>query len=124
VLIAIFALIGILIVYNAVRVAIYTQREEIKIMRLVGASSAFVRMPFVIQGFMLATFAILLTAILVLGGILWITPYLRPLYDGADPGLRDAFIAQWPTLLLFEGGGLALLVGFTSWAAVGKYLKR
>jgi cell division protein FtsX len=38
-----FTLFGLLIVINAVRVAVYTQREEIAIMRLVGASSAFIR---------------------------------------------------------------------------------
>jgi cell division transport system permease protein len=123
-LIAVFTLIGILIVFNTVRVAIYTQREEIGIMRLVGASSTFVRTPFVVQGLILAGIAVLITAGIVMAGISWIEPALRPLYDGGDPGLRQTFITDWPRLLLVEGGGLAFLVGLTSWAAVGKYLKR
>lgn len=123
-LIAIFALIGILIVFNTIRVAIYTQREEIGIMRLVGASSVYVRTPFVIQGMMLAAVAIIITAFLVALGVGWIEPALTALYDGGDPGLRTYFIEHWFRLLLIEGGGLAFLVGLTSWAAVGKYLKR
>jgi cell division transport system permease protein len=123
-LIAVFTLIGILIVFNTVRVAIYTQREEIGIMRLVGASSTFIRTPFVVQGLMLAAIAVLITAGIVMAGVAWVEPALRPLYDGGDPGLRTAFIGDWPRLLLIEGGGLALLVGLTSWAAVGKYQKR
>jgi cell division transport system permease protein len=123
-LIAVFALIGILIVFNAVRVAIYTQREEIGIMRLVWASSTFIRTPFVVQGFIFATIAILLTAGMVFLGIAWIEPTLRPLYDGGDPGLKQAFFGNWLRLLLIEGGGLVLLVGLTSWAAVGKYQKK
>ncbi|HWQ99662.1 MAG TPA: permease-like cell division protein FtsX [Candidatus Methylomirabilis sp.] len=123
-LILVFILIGILIVYNTVRVAIYTQREEIGIMRLVGASSTFVRTPFVIQGFALATIAILLTAGFTAVVVEWIEPGLRPLYDGGDPGLRQAFYGNGGQLALLEGGGLMLLVGLTSWAAVGKYLKK
>ena len=82
VLTLVFTLIGILIVFNTVRVAIYTQREEIGIMRLVGASSTFVRAPFVLQGLALAVIAVLITAILVALGVAWIEPALRPLYDG------------------------------------------
>lgn len=124
VLIAIFALIGILIVFNTIRVAIYTQREEIGIMRLVGASSLFVRTPFVIQGTFLAAVALMLTAVLVALGTAWIEPVITPLYDGGSPGLKQYFMDNWIRLLIIQGGGLAMLVGFTSWAAAGKYLKR
>lgn len=123
-LIVVFALIGILIVFNTIRVAIYTQREEIGIMRLVGASSVYVRTPFVIQGIILAAIAILLSALFVAVGVAWIEPFLMTLYDGGSPGLKRYFIDHWLRLLVIQGGGLALLVGFTSWAAAGKYLKR
>ena len=121
---AVFTLIGVLIVFNTVRVAIYTQREEIGIMRLVGASGSFVRFPFVIQGFALALCALLITASIVVLSISWVEPSLRSLYDGGETGLRAAFFEGWPMLLLVQGGGLLVLVGVTSWAAVGKYLKR
>jgi cell division transport system permease protein len=123
-LITVFALIGVLIVFNAVRVAIYTQREEIGIMRLVGASSSYVRAPFVLQGSMLAALALMLTACVVALGVSWAEPALRTLYDGGETGLHQTFIVEWPNLLLIEGGGLILVVALTSWAAVGKYLKR
>jgi cell division transport system permease protein len=123
-LIAVFTLIGVLIVFNTIRVAIYTQREEIGIMRLVGASSLFVRTPFVIQGILLAALALALTAAIVALGLAWIEPALAPLYDGASPGLARYFSDHWMRLLAIQGGALALLVGFTSWAAAGKYLKR
>lgn len=45
-----FILISILIVYNTVKVMIYNHREEIRIMKLVGASDRFVRWPFIIEG--------------------------------------------------------------------------
>lgn len=123
-LIAVFSLIGILIVFNAIRVAIYTQREEIGIMRLVGASSAYVRLPFVIQGTVLAILALLLTSGFVILGVAYADPALKSLYDGGETGLHSTFFVHWPTLLLWEGGGLVFLIGVTSWLAAGKYLKR
>ncbi|MFA5129359.1 MAG: permease-like cell division protein FtsX [Patescibacteria group bacterium] len=124
ILIAVFALIGILIVYNTVRVAIYTQREEIGIMRLVGASSFFVRAPFVIQGVLLAIISLLITGVMVWYGAKWADQSLLNLYNGADPGLRSFFSSNAALLILIEGGSLALLVGATSWLAAGKYLKK
>jgi cell division transport system permease protein len=124
ILIVVFAFIGILIVFNTVRVAIYTQREEIGIMRLVGASSPYIRFPFVIQGIFLATLALAIAAGVVVGAVSWVEPFLRPLYDGMDPGLHRVFFEEWWKLLVVEGGGLVVLVSLTSWAAVGKYLKR
>lgn len=123
-LIAIFALIGVLIVTNAIRVAIYTQREEIGIMRLVGAGSWYIRAPFAIQGMILALIALAIAGGFVAMAISWVEPNVRGLFDGGDPGLRSYFYSHWLQLALIEGGGLALLIGTTSWFAAGKYLKR
>lgn len=47
---SLFLLISIMIVYNSVRIAIYSRSDEIEIMRLVGATDFYVRGPFVIEG--------------------------------------------------------------------------
>jgi cell division transport system permease protein len=124
ILIAVFALFSAMIVYNAIRVAIYTQREEIGVMRLVGASSSFVRIPFVIEGLFIALLALLVAGAVVTGVIAFLEPRLLQFYDGADPGLRAFFQGRFWQLLAAEGGALAVLVTVSSWAAVGKYLKR
>ncbi|MBU1348448.1 permease-like cell division protein FtsX [Patescibacteria group bacterium] len=124
ILIAIFALFSAMIVYNAIRVAIYTQREEIGVMRLVGASSSFVRMPFVVEGLFIAALALVLTAGVVAATIAFLEPRLIPFFDGSDPGLRLFFYGRFWYLLAAEGGTLVVLVTISSWAAVGKYLKR
>jgi len=46
-----FAIVAMLIIGTAVRMAIFARRDEIRIMQLVGATDAFVRRPFVIEGF-------------------------------------------------------------------------
>ena len=45
-------------------------------------------------------------------------------FDGADPGLRAYFIGNLSSILTAELGSLFALVAVSSWAAVGKYLKR
>jgi len=124
ILVAVFAIFSAMIVYNAIRVAIYTQREEIGVMRLVGASSSFVRMPFVVEGLFIAFLALLISAGIVAGIVAGIEPQLVQFFDGADPGLRAFFVGNFWQLLAAEGGTLAVLVTVSSWAAVGKYLKR
>lgn len=124
ILIAVFAFFSVLIVYNAIRVAIYTQREEIGIMRLVGASGSFVRMPFVLEGLFIALIAIIFTIMIVGISIAFLEPKMRPFFDGMDPGLRTYFVGNFWQLIAIEGGALAILVALSSWAAVGKYLKR
>ncbi len=124
ILIAIFAVFSGLIVYNAIRVAIYTQRKEIAIMRLVGASGAFVRLPFVFEGLVLAVASLLVTVGIIALAVYSLEPRLVSFFDGASPGLASYFIGNFWSLLLLEGGGLAALVALSSWAAVGKHLKR
>lgn len=124
VLIAIFTLFSVLIVYNTVRIAIYTQREEIGVMRLVGASSAYVRWPFVLEGILLALCAALVTAGVVYVAAWYSDAQLRGFFDGSDPDLTRYFLEHAAFLSVIEGGALALLVALSSWAAVGKYLKR
>lgn len=124
ILTAIFTIFSALIVYNAIRVAIYTQREEIGIMRLVGASNAFVRLPLILDGIFFAFIALTISALIIAGIISIAEPYLLSFYDGADPGLRTYFTDNFILLFAGEGLALALVVSLASWAAVGRYLKK
>ena len=123
-LVAIFALFGLLAAFNAIRVAIYTQREEIAIMRLVGASASYIKLPFVLEGVWMALLSAALTASGVWAGIRILEPRLLVLFDGRDPGLSAFFIQNGATLAALQVGGLLILSALVSWIAVGRYIKR
>lgn len=123
-LVAVFALFGLLAAFNAIRVAIYTQREEIAIMRLVGASSAFIRLPFVLEGVWLAALACVATT-----GVVWAMirvgePKLQTMFSGADIGIASFYAANWPMLVAVQFGIMAVLSALVSWIAVGRYIRR
>lgn len=122
-LVAIFAFFGLLAAFNAIRVAIYTQREEIAIMRLVGASSSYIRLPFVLEGVWLAAFASILSAIAVWAGLQYGEPKLTSFF-GTDLGIGVFYVSHWPLLVLLQFGSIALLSGLVSWIAAGRYIKR
>lgn len=55
ILAAILVFVSIFIISNTVKLATFDRREEIAIMKIVGASNAFIRWPFVVEGFLLGT---------------------------------------------------------------------
>ena len=52
-IIAVLLVVSLLIISNTVKLAMYDRREEIAIMRMVGATNGFIRWPFVVEGFLL-----------------------------------------------------------------------
>lgn len=53
VVLAVLLAVSLLIISNTVKIAMYGRREEIAIMKMVGATNSFIRLPFVVQGFLL-----------------------------------------------------------------------
>lgn len=70
----VLALIAILVIFNAIKLAIYNSKEEISTMKLVGASNWFVRGPFIIHG---ALYGLVASSISFLGFIL-LSYFLSP----------------------------------------------
>lgn len=109
-----------LVTYNTIRLAIYTARDEIHIMKLVGASNWFVRGPFIITGIFYAVFSSLFTiGLLVL--LAWQV-------DQNLPFLSDLEIYSYVMqniiylYLVLLGIGFVLSV-VSSYIAVRRYLK-
>lgn len=81
-IIIIFAFTSLLVVYNAIRVTIYTHRQEIEIMRLVGASNFFIYMPYIISSLIYAIFSILIIIATFFPLLTLLQPYLEVFFTG------------------------------------------
>jgi len=71
-----FILISVLVVFNTIQVGIYTHREEIGIMRLVGASNSFIRSPFLIEGVFYSFFSVIILIVLLYPFLIFAQPYV------------------------------------------------
>ena len=115
------AVIVFLVTFNAIRLAIYSSREEINVMRLVGASNWFIRGPFIIEGLMYGIISTIITLIL-----LYPTFYFASSKISGFLPIGDLFSYFKANLLslFFLLLGVGLVLGtFSSFIAVRKYLK-
>ncbi len=120
---AIFVTIALLIVFNAIRVTIYTQREEIAIMRLVGASNWFIRMPFLIEGLFYAVAGCALAYGLTLPALGVLQPRVAEFFAGVPVDLVGYFRGLTPTLLAAEVALIGALNVTSSFLAIRRYLR-
>jgi cell division transport system permease protein len=119
----IFVCIAVLIVVNTIRVAIYTHREEIGIMKLVGASNWFIRSPFLAEGVIYAFLAIIILAGLIYPALILSEPYINGFFDGAEVGLVSYFNNNFLFIFGAEFIALAFLNVVSASFALGRYLK-
>ena len=120
---AIFAIIAVLIVFNAIKVTIYTHREEIAVMRLVGASNSFIRSPFTINSIIYAISALIVTIILIYVILGATGPYLSSFLDTYNFNLVEYYNQNFVVIFVSELVFAVILSMFSSSIAIGRYLK-
>lgn len=123
-IIFIFTLISIVVIFNTIRMSIYTRRDEIMIMKLVGASNWFVRSPFIVEGILYALVAVLI----IIGVVAVVANFLQPSLNAYFQGAAVINLTQYfrSNFWLIFGGQfivLALLNIISTTIAVRKYLK-
>jgi len=75
-----FAVIAFLIIFNTIRVAINTQKIEIGIKRLVGASNWFIRGPYLVEALVFTVSSLIVTIGVIYLGLRWLDPYLAVIF--------------------------------------------
>jgi cell division transport system permease protein len=111
---------SIIITFNTVRLTVYTTREEISVMRLVGASNMFIRGPFMLQGIMYGLAAGVLALLVLYPLVLWIGPETEEFFQF---NLFDYFVSNFAYLFaVLVGTGIAMGVVSSS-LAVSRYLR-
>jgi len=111
---------SILITFNTVRLAIYTSREEISIMRLVGAGNMFIRGPFMLQGIMYGFISGVLALLVFYPLLMWVGPRTETFFE---INLFNYYIAHFGEIFgLLVGLGVVLGL-ISSTLAVARYLR-
>ena len=119
----IFAIISILIVFNTVRIAIFTHQNEISIMKLVGANNWLVRAPFVWESIFAGVLACVIVTAVIYPLLSFIQPYLARFLQGVDFNLVSYF--NHNIIWIFGGQliGIIIINFFSSMLAISKYLR-
>lgn len=119
----VFALISLLIVFNTIRVSIYIHREEIAIMRLVGASNNFVRVPFLIETMLFNILALGIVAAAVFPTLNVIEPAARAFFD-ADVAIGAYYRAHWLEIFGYQLGAVSFLSLIATALSMRRYLRK
>ena len=121
VILLILAILAVLVSFNTIRLTIYSARKEIKVMKLVGASTWFVRGPFVIEGGIHGIIAAAIALFFIYPIVWFLSPKITLYLPGTDLSyfLRENFF----TIFLMQ-----MIIGITlgaasSLIAVRRYLK-
>jgi cell division transport system permease protein len=108
----VFALVAVIIIGSTIRMAILARAREIEIMRLVGATNMFVRLPYLIDGALKG----------VLGGGLAVAMSWGTTMILGQSLMKTQFFDGRQIALGIAAGGLLGLLG--SWVSVGRHLRQ
>ncbi len=122
-IILVFIITSLLVVYNSIKVAVYTQKREIEIMRLVGASNSFIYLPFLFSAVIYTLMAtlIMISVSFPLLGIL--QPYLELFFVDYNINVVSYFVENVWFIFGWQFIGISVVNVLASYLAVSKYAK-
>lgn len=112
--------VAVMITFNTIRLAIFTAKEEISIMRLVGASNMYIRGPFMLQGLMYGLISGVLALLILYPIVMWLGPKTAVFFEF---NLFDYFVSNFSYIFgVLVGIGVSLGL-VSSVLAVARYLR-
>ena len=112
---------SIMVTVNTISLAIYISRDEISVMRLVGAGDMYVRGPFMVEGVIAGVIAAIFSLVLLYPATVWVRNATTNVYGGVNlVSYYTEHFGQVFLTLLFSG---ILLGVIASWLAIRKYAK-
>ena len=119
--VAVLGLIAVLVAFNTIRLTIYSQRQEIEIMRLVGAGNRQIRGPYIIEGALYGFFGGLIALGIFYPTISIVSPKIGAFAPTIDLfGYFGTYVLQVTGMVV----GLGVILGIvSSYIAIRRYLK-
>ncbi len=129
-LVVIFIIISVFVVFNTIRLAIYSRRDEIEIMQLVGATPSYIRWPFVVEGTLFGIFAALFASLIIIFGGKYLfssgvipATSLNEVLNFLGPEAAKYFSGAALNIILYQVIVGILLSVVCSMVAIRRYLK-
>ncbi len=123
---AILVFVSIVVIANTIRLTVFARRKEINIMKFVGATNGFIRLPFIVEGLLIGTIGALLTFGVLSGGYYYLLNYMGTTATGWLAMVYSALIPYseiwWKMLAIFVGFGW-FIGGVGSAISMKRYLK-
>jgi cell division transport system permease protein len=117
----ILILISIIITFSTIRLIIYMSREEISVMRLVGAGTKYIQGPFIVSGILVGITASIITILMFFPISIWLGNQLT---DFIGINLFTYFKSNFFQLFIIMLGSGILLGGISSAFAIARYLRK
>lgn len=119
-IIILLTFISFIIIFNIIRLIIYLSREEIQVMRLIGAEDWYIRMPFLISGGIYGLVGSIVAMIVLYPAAEILSPQVERFFGGQ--GLSDYYISEFH-ILIFVLIVIGVLVGvISSYLSTMRYL--
>lgn len=119
-LLILLAFITVAITFNTIRLVIYTSRDEISVMRLVGADQMYVRAPFMVEGVLYGAVAGVSTLLLFYPFTYWLGEATENFFGGIN--VFGYYIEHFPLFFLMIVGSGIVLGAISAFLAVRRYL--
>jgi cell division transport system permease protein len=121
----VFATISVLIIFNTIQMAIFNRRDELQIMRLLGASTSFIRGPFVVESIIYGVLSAIISVLLINAVFITASSSLQATSFGLlDISYSQTYFQSHYWLLLTVQLGLGIFIGAaSSIIATRRYLK-
>jgi len=117
----ILALMAIFVTFNTIRLTMYNWKDEISVMRLVGASNWYIRGPFIVEGVIYAVISFIITIIIFYSSMYFISPYVNNFFGGLN--FFNYFVNNAFTFSLVIFVASIALGILSSLLAIRRYLK-
>ncbi len=122
ILAGIFMFVTVIVTFNTIRLTIYNRREEVEIMRLVGATNWYIRWPFIIEGILYAIFATIITTTIVFVLLSFLSSKIEQFLSITSLGTSLINALAWQILFVNILASIGLSI-IASTIAIRRYLK-
>lgn len=117
-----FMVLSVMIIFNTIRMAIFNRRDEIEIMKLIGAEKSFIRGPFIVEACLYGVFAAVVAVTIMYAALLTTSQTISSY--GISITSAVEFFSHYPILIFLGELGAGIIIGImSSFLAVQRYLK-